>query len=136
MTDQQTYHVNVSPAAARQLRKIDLATRRRIVAAIDRLTITPRPVGCRALTGHPGLLRIRIGDFRVVYTVRDAQLVILVIAVANRRDVYRDFDVSRRKGSSSSLCDVSCESPGQRRGIRQGYGQPTVTVTPPENIES
>lgn len=86
-----TYQVEVSPAATRQLRKLDAGNRRRVVAAIDRLTITPRPSGCRALTGHPGLLRIRIGDFRVVYTVRDAQLVILVIAVANRRDVYRDL---------------------------------------------
>jgi mRNA interferase RelE/StbE len=83
------WKIELTPAAVRQLRKLDGMVRRRVVTAIDRLAIAPRPAGVKALTGHPGLLRIRVGDHRVVYTVRDEQLIVLVIAVAHRREVYR-----------------------------------------------
>lgn len=85
------WKIELTTTAVRQLRKLDGAVRRRIVAAIDRLAVTPRPVGVKALTGHPGLLRIRVGDYRVVYTVRDEQLVVLVIAATHRREIYRDL---------------------------------------------
>jgi mRNA interferase RelE/StbE len=85
------WKVELTPAAVRQLRKLDGMVRRRVVTAIDRLAITPRPAGVKALTDHPGLLRLRVGDYRVVYTVRNEQLVVLVIAVAHRREVYRDL---------------------------------------------
>lgn len=85
------WKIELTPAAVRQLRKLDGLVRRRIVTAIDQLVVTPRPAGVKALTGHPGLLRIRVGDYRVVYTVRDQQLVVLVITVTHRRDVYRDL---------------------------------------------
>ena len=85
------WKVELTPAAVRQLRKLDGSVRRRIVTAIDRLAVTPRPAGVKALTDHPGLLRIRTGDYRVVYTLRDEQLVVLVIAAAHRREIYRDL---------------------------------------------
>lgn len=85
------YKVEISPAAARQLRKLDGVVRRRVVTAIDRLAAEPRPAGVKALAGHPGLLRLRIGDYRIVYTVHDGQLVVVVIAAAHRRAIYRDL---------------------------------------------
>jgi len=85
------WKIELTPAAVRQLRKLDGMARRRIMTVIDRLAVTPRPAGVKALTDHPGLLRIRVGDHRVVYTVRDEQLVVLVITVAHRREVYRDL---------------------------------------------
>jgi mRNA interferase RelE/StbE len=85
------FKVEITPGALRQLRRLDTAIRRRVVAAIDRLASVPRPPGVRALTGHADLLRIRIGDYRVVYTVRDGQLLVLVVAIAHRREVYRDL---------------------------------------------
>lgn len=85
------WKIELTPAAVRQLRKLDGMVRRRIVTAIDRLTVTPRPAGVKALTGHADLLRIRVGDYRIVYTVRDEQLVVLVIAAAHRREIYRDL---------------------------------------------
>ena len=45
----------------------------------------------RALTGHPGYLRVRVGDYRIAYTVDDGRLLVLVLAVGHRRDVYRDL---------------------------------------------
>jgi mRNA interferase RelE/StbE len=85
------YAIEVVPAALRQLRKIDGTDRVRIFAAIDRLAHQPRPAGARALTGHPGLLRIRVGHYRVVYSVDDGKLIVTIIAAADRRAIYRDL---------------------------------------------
>jgi mRNA interferase RelE/StbE len=85
------WKLELTPAVVRQLRKLDGSVRRRIVAAIDRLLVTQRPPGVKALIGHPGMLRIRVGDYRVVYTVRDEQLVVLVIAAAHRSAIYQDL---------------------------------------------
>jgi mRNA interferase RelE/StbE len=65
------------------------AMRQRVGHAIDGLSTNPRPPGARAVQGQDNLLRIRVGDYRVIYSVRDDALVILVIRVGHRRDVYR-----------------------------------------------
>lgn len=85
------YLVEFTTAARKQLRAIDPPVRRRILAAIAGLATDPRPAGCRALTGAQwaGVLRIRVGDHRVLYAVEDAALRVLVVAVAHRREVYR-----------------------------------------------
>jgi mRNA interferase RelE/StbE len=86
-----TWKLELTPAAVRQLRNLDGSVRRRIVAAIERLLVTQRPAGVKALAGRPGVLRIRVGDYRVVYAVRDEELVVLVIAAAHRSAVYQDL---------------------------------------------
>lgn len=75
----------------KELAKLDKPVARRIVGAIDGLEAQPRPPGARSLVGYPGLWRIRIGDYRVVYAIKDAELVILALRVAHRRDVYRNL---------------------------------------------
>jgi len=62
--------------------------RTRIVAAIDRLAETPH-LGAALKGDLRGLRRLRVGDYRVVYEVRDEELVVLVVRVAHRRDTYR-----------------------------------------------
>jgi mRNA interferase RelE/StbE len=84
-----TYRIEVAPAAVRQLRKLDPPTRRRIQAAIELLTTEPRPPGAKKLVGGEGEWRVRTGDYRVVYEIRDDALVLLVLAVGHRREVYR-----------------------------------------------
>ena len=64
------------------------ADRTRIVAAIDRLAETPH-LGAALKGDLRGLKRLRVGDYRVVYEVRDEELVVLVVRVAHRRDAYR-----------------------------------------------
>lgn len=64
--------------------------RRRVDAAILALADNPRPNGCRKLAGEEGQWRIRVGDFRVIYQVRDAVLLVLVVRVGHRREVYRE----------------------------------------------
>lgn len=62
---------------------------RRILRAIENLSEDPRPSGCIQLTDGDGELRIRVGDYRVVYDVNDDQLVVLVLRLGHRREIYR-----------------------------------------------
>lgn len=85
------YTIQVDRVAAKLLRKLDRPVQARLVAAIAALALDPRPAGVKALTGHPGLLRIRVGDYRVVYTVDDTILVVLVVHLGHRSGVYDSF---------------------------------------------
>ena len=80
--------VEVAPAAVRQLRKLDPPARRRVQAAIELLADQPRPSGAKKLVGGEGEWRVRTGDYRIVYEVHDDVLVVLVVAVGHRRDIY------------------------------------------------
>jgi mRNA interferase RelE/StbE len=85
------YHVTFTSSAARAVRRFDRPTQRRLLDATDALAGDPRPHGVKALKGAEGLLRVRVGDYRIIYAVRDAELVVLVVKVAHRREVYRDL---------------------------------------------
>lgn len=84
------YRVEFTTAAARDFRGLDASSRKRIGRKIDALSAEPRPVGVRQLTDADGrFYRLRVGDFRIIYQVDDAVVVVLVIRIGNRRDVYR-----------------------------------------------
>ena len=85
-----TYRIAVAPAAARQLRKLDPPARRRVQAAIELLSTDPRPPAATQLVGGGGDWRGRTGDYRIVYEIDDGVLLVLVVAVGHRRDVYRN----------------------------------------------
>ncbi len=82
------YQVEFTRAADKQIRKLDGQIHVRIVAAIERLADDPRPPGHRQLTGHPGF-RVRVGDWRVIYTVDESARVVIVQGVGHRREIYR-----------------------------------------------
>lgn len=83
-----TYSVSIKQSAVKALEKIARDERLRIIAAIDQLR--DNPVAGSVLKGEfSGLRRIRVGSYRVVYEVQDQQLVILVIRIGHRREVYR-----------------------------------------------
>jgi mRNA interferase RelE/StbE len=83
-----TYSVSIKQSAAKALAKIARDDRLRIVDAIDQLRTNPAAGG--ALKGeYAGLRRIRVGSYRIVYEVQDRQLVVLVIRIGHRREVYR-----------------------------------------------
>ncbi len=84
-----TYSIEVLPAAERDLRKVLPQMRARIRGAVLKLEVDPRPPGARALKGRPGFLRVRIGDYRVIYTIKDDVLTVGVVRVGHRREVYR-----------------------------------------------
>ena len=83
-----TYSVRLSPAAARQLRKFDPQIRRRLQAVIELLSDEPRPPAATRLVGGAGEWRVRTGDSRGIYEIHDSELLVLVLRMAHRREVY------------------------------------------------
>jgi mRNA interferase RelE/StbE len=83
------YAVELTRTAHKALQDLDAVARTRIARAIDALAENPRPPGAVTLQGGAGALRIRVGDYRVIYTIEDARLVVLVLTIAHRREVYR-----------------------------------------------
>ena len=83
-----TYTVSILRPAQRQLEDILGDDLSRVVQAIAALAADPRPPGCIKLTGRDGW-RVRVGNFRIIYEINDGQLLVTVIQVGNRRDVYR-----------------------------------------------
>jgi mRNA interferase RelE/StbE len=85
-----SYSVLIKPSAAKEIEAVDQKKdRQRIVASILALAEDPRPVGCEKFAGQDDRYRIRVGRFRVVYSIADSELVVLVVRVADRKDVYR-----------------------------------------------
>lgn len=83
------YSVELVPSAARAFRKLDHGTQLRVRRKIDSLADDPRPPGVKLLSAKERIYRLRAGSFRILYQVNDKVLVILVIAIGQRRDVYR-----------------------------------------------
>lgn len=83
------YRVRLLPTAARTLEQLAPSVRHRLETAIDRLERDPRPAGVQALSGQAGLLRVRVGDYRIIYQVVDDQLLVLEIRIGHRSEVYR-----------------------------------------------
>ena len=84
-----TYAIEVLPSAERDLRAVHPEIRARIRGAVIKLAVDPRPPGARALKERPGYLRVRVGDYRIIYTVQDDVLKVIVVRMGHRRDVYR-----------------------------------------------
>ena len=84
------YRVFIKPSAAKELEAVDSKKdRQRIVAGIRSLAEDPRPPGCEKLVGADDRYRIRVGRYRVIYSVGDGELVVVVVRVGHRKDVYR-----------------------------------------------
>jgi mRNA interferase RelE/StbE len=84
-----TYSIEISTSAAKAIATLQKANRLRIVGAIELLSVDPRPPGATMLRGgEHGRWRVRVGDYRVVYAIEDDRLLVLVLRVAHRREVY------------------------------------------------
>jgi mRNA interferase RelE/StbE len=83
------WRIEFSRPAARQFAALPRKEQERLRARIDRLAENPCPAGVRKLAGEEGLYRLRSGDYRVIYTVQDEVLMVLVLKVGHRREVYR-----------------------------------------------
>jgi mRNA interferase RelE/StbE len=84
------YRVEFTAAAAKEVRKLDVPIRRRILAGIGELERDQRPRGVRKLAGYENAWRVRVGDYRVLYEIFDEQVLVTIVRVAHRRDVYGD----------------------------------------------
>ncbi len=85
-----SYQVEFSRGARKQFRKLSLNIKRRIQSKINELAIEPRPNRVKKLQGEDNLYRIRVGDYRIVYEIKDDVLLIIVIRVKHRSEVYQD----------------------------------------------
>lgn len=83
------YEVTLAPAAARQLRKFDPQVRRRVQAVIELLADDPRPPAATRLVGGAGEWRVRTGDYRIIYEIEEDRLLVLVLNVGHRREIYQ-----------------------------------------------
>ncbi len=91
MSDEPQYTVRIRPRARKQMDALDRRFQRRVVAALQGLAIEPRPLGCKPLTGLNNYWRVRVGDYRVVYTVDDDGHLVVVVLVGPRGSVYKDL---------------------------------------------
>ncbi len=83
-----TFEVQIERRAQKQLAKVDEPMRSRLVEALRGLRHDPRPAGAKKLSGREGW-RIRVGEFRILYEIYDTKLVVLVVHLGHRREVYR-----------------------------------------------
>lgn len=83
-----TYRIQFRPAALRELRTIDRSMQPRIQGAIALLAQDPRPPASRPLRGREGY-RLRVGDYRIIYNINNGVLLIVMVTIGNRRDVYQ-----------------------------------------------
>ena len=83
-----SYNTDFARSALKDLRRLDRRVVPRIVAEIEALRDDPRPDGCRKLVGSQDLYRIRVGDYRVVYSVNDCLLTVGIERVRHRKEVY------------------------------------------------
>jgi len=82
------YTIDILRSAQKSLSRINRQDQERIIAAIEDLAEEPRPSGCKKLTGRSAW-RIRIGNYRVIYEIQDDRLVITVLNIGHRREIYR-----------------------------------------------
>ncbi len=83
------YIVDFRPSARKSLGKLPRRDQMRIVSAAEGLSQEPRPLGSKKLGAEENLWRIRVGDYRVIYQIEDNRLLILVVKIGHRKDVYR-----------------------------------------------
>ena len=83
------YKLLIKPSAAKEIESAPKKDRLRIIKRIQELSSDPRPPGCEKLSGHDDKYRVRQGTYRIVYTISDVGLVICIVKVGHRKEVYR-----------------------------------------------
>ncbi len=83
-----SYNVLITRTAAKELERVPTKDRRRIVAKVLSLADNARPMGCEKLSGDEKY-RLRQGDYRILYEIQDTDLIVTVVRIGNRREVYR-----------------------------------------------
>ena len=90
------YKVTIKKSAAKAIAKLPKIVTNRLIPAIKKLSEEPRPQSAKKLQGEESLWRIRVGDYRVVYSVEDTIMIVDVLQVAHRKDIYRKKQPNHR----------------------------------------
>lgn len=83
------YRIEFTPRAVRDLKALDRQTRGRIASRIEALAENPHPQGTKKIEGEDDLYRLRVGHYRILYQVKTKVLLVLIIGIGHRREVYR-----------------------------------------------
>ena len=83
------YTIEFAPSAADQFKKLPKDLQTRSGRRIDSLAINPRPQGITQLKAEEALYRLRVSDYRIIYTIQEEALIVLVVKIGHRKDVYR-----------------------------------------------
>jgi mRNA interferase RelE/StbE len=89
MAERPRYTVELSTTALKALKRVPNEVATRLLGAANALSLDPRPRGCVKLEGANSEYRIRVGDYRLIYSVWDDKLIVLVIDLGHRKDIYR-----------------------------------------------
>lgn len=84
-----SYRIEISATAERQLKRLGREDQVRVIRAVQALADQPRPPGCRKLQGYEDVYRIRVARFRILYSIDGRRIIVTVLKIAHRRDVYR-----------------------------------------------
>ena len=86
--EEVAYRIEVTPRARKDLKALPKRERQRVAEQIDNLKVDPRPTGCRKLKGREDFFRIRVGNYRVVYQIENEVLLIIIVRVGDRKEIY------------------------------------------------
>lgn len=83
------YQIEITKTAEKQLKSLPLEYKIKLTKSINLLAVEPRPHGSKKLTGYENSYRIRVGNYRIIYDIKDKVLTILILKIGHRKDIYR-----------------------------------------------
>ncbi len=83
------YKLVISQSAKKSLKKIPKKDLQKIITLILSLSVQPKPLGCRKLSGEEETYRVRHGNYRIIYEINGKELLILILKIGHRKDIYR-----------------------------------------------
>ncbi len=83
------YSVEFKPQVARFIKRQSEKIQRQLISHIEALAVNPRPVGCKLLYTQEKLYRIRSGNYRIIYQIQDRKMLVVIVRVGDRKDIYR-----------------------------------------------
>lgn len=85
------YSIELKPRASKFIEALPAKIQRQLFAHIDALASNPRPAGCKLLYADEKLYRIRSGNYRIIYQIRDKILLVVIVKIGDRKNIYRDL---------------------------------------------
>ncbi len=83
------YEIIIKPSAEKAFGKLPKALQAKILEALEQLSVNPRPIGVKKLKSAFNFYRIRVGEYRVIYSINDTVLIVTIVKIAHRKNVYQ-----------------------------------------------
>ncbi|MBT4879846.1 MAG: type II toxin-antitoxin system RelE/ParE family toxin [Alphaproteobacteria bacterium] len=86
-----SYEVVIGPRVRKSFKAIPRKCQTLILLKLNKLKENPRPSGCKKLKPQEDLYRIRIGEYRVIYEIKDSKLIVIIVKIGNRKNIYKEY---------------------------------------------